>query len=101
MSLKIMATIMAGGSGERFWPLSRQKKPKQLLCLTDKEKTMLDEAVEWLLPLTPADHIYVATNKTLQPVIQKISHKFLHQMYLVNLLRETRPVVSFMQPLTH
>src|SRR5580704_12277296 len=45
--------IMAGGRGERFWPLSREKMPKQLLALLGK-KSFLQEAVERVLPLVPA-----------------------------------------------
>jgi len=56
-----VAIIMAGGSGERFWPLSRQERPKQLLKLASADQTMLEEAVTRLLPLIPADHIYVQT----------------------------------------
>jgi mannose-1-phosphate guanylyltransferase len=53
--------IMAGGSGERFWPVSRRDHPKQLLRLTRPDQTMLGEAVDRLSPLIPASHILVAT----------------------------------------
>ena len=56
-----VAIIMAGGSGERFWPVSRQHHPKQLLCLSSPTKTMLHEAVERLTPLITPEHIYVQT----------------------------------------
>lgn len=52
---------MAGGSGERFWPVSRRDHPKQLLRLTTPDQTMLGEAVERLSPLIPAERIVVAT----------------------------------------
>lgn len=53
--------IMAGGSGERFWPVSRHDRPKQLLKLTRPDQTMLGEAVERLSPLIPADRILIVT----------------------------------------
>lgn len=56
-----VSVIMAGGSGERFWPLSRHNRPKQLLCLTSAEKTMLEEAVDRIAPLIPREHVYVIT----------------------------------------
>jgi mannose-1-phosphate guanylyltransferase len=62
--------IMAGGSGERFWPLSRQKRPKQLLTLTSPTKTMLDEAIERILPLIAAQHIFIVTSELLQEPIR-------------------------------
>src|SRR5471030_5690 len=54
--------IMAGGRGERFWPLSREKMPKQLLALLGK-KSFLQEAVERVLPIVPAKNIFVITNE--------------------------------------
>lgn len=65
-----VAIIMAGGSGERFWPLSRVKRPKQLLCLTSDRQTLLEEAVERILPLIPADNVYIATSRILAPAIR-------------------------------
>jgi len=59
------AVIMAGGSGERFWPLSRAARPKQLLHLTDPDRSMLAEAVERLLPVVPRERIYVITSRAL------------------------------------
>jgi mannose-1-phosphate guanylyltransferase len=55
------ALIMAGGSGERFWPLSTKEKPKQLLKLFS-EKSMLRQTVDRILPLIPAERIFIATN---------------------------------------
>lgn len=54
--------IMAGGSGERFWPLSTKKRPKQLLKLIDPERSMIRMTVERILPLVPAERIFVGTN---------------------------------------
>jgi mannose-1-phosphate guanylyltransferase len=54
--------IMAGGRGERFWPLSREKTPKQLLTLLGK-RSFLQQAVDRVLPLVPAQNIFVITNE--------------------------------------
>jgi mannose-1-phosphate guanylyltransferase len=62
--------IMAGGRGERFWPLSREKMPKQLLALLGK-KSFLQEAVERVLPLVPAKNIFVITNGAQLPEVRK------------------------------
>ena len=67
------AVIMAGGAGERFWPLSRQARPKQLLHLTDPDKSMLAETVDRLTPLVPAERIYVITSRALVASIQAAS----------------------------
>ena len=55
------ALILAGGSGTRFWPLSRNAKPKQLLDLFGNG-TMLRQAVERLGGLVPAENIFILTN---------------------------------------
>ena len=62
--------IMAGGRGERFWPLSREKMPKQLLALLGK-KSFLQEAVERVLPLVPVKNIFVITNEAQLPEVRK------------------------------
>lgn len=57
----ISAVIMAGGKGERFWPKSRQKMPKQLISLTDDCKTMIQLSVERVSKLISEENIYIAT----------------------------------------
>jgi mannose-1-phosphate guanylyltransferase len=54
------AIIMAGGSGTRFWPKSRRNRPKQLLRLSGAG-TMLQQTVERIAPLVPAERIAVIT----------------------------------------
>jgi mannose-1-phosphate guanylyltransferase len=54
--------VMAGGRGERFWPLSREKTPKQLLTLLGK-RSFLQQTVDRVLPLVPPANIFVITNK--------------------------------------
>jgi mannose-1-phosphate guanylyltransferase len=54
------ASILAGGSGTRLWPLSTREHPKQFLCLTS-ERTMLQETVDRITPLVPLDQLYVVT----------------------------------------
>ena len=64
-----VGVIMAGGSGERFWPLSRRLRPKQLLPLTHPEHNMLEEAVARLTPLIEPERIHVITGAhLLEPI---------------------------------
>ncbi len=60
-----VGVIMAGGSGERFWPLSRRDRPKQLLNLTSPDKNMLQEAVERIAPLIPPERVFIVTGEHL------------------------------------
>ena len=57
----VFAVIMAGGKGERFWPESRVSRPKQLLRLLG-DLTMIEQTVNRLKPLMPAENIMVITN---------------------------------------
>lgn len=61
--------IMAGGKGERFWPKSRQRMPKQFLSLTSDGKTMLQLTVERALNFADADKIFVVTNKAYRDIV--------------------------------
>ncbi len=64
--------IMAGGSGERFWPLSRMRKPKQLLALTSSSM-MIEEAIDRISPLIPHERILIITSEVLQqPLIDAL-----------------------------
>jgi len=54
--------IMAGGSGERFWPMSRQRTPKHLLKLFS-ERTLVEETVRRLEGLVEREHVFVLTNQ--------------------------------------
>lgn len=55
--MQIRAIIMAGGSGTRFWPLSRVRRPKQFLPIIS-EKTMIEETVLRLQPEIAPDSVY-------------------------------------------
>ncbi|MBY0587490.1 mannose-1-phosphate guanylyltransferase [bacterium] len=56
------AIIMAGGSGTRFWPLSRQALPKQFLHLHG-ERTLLQQAFDRIAGLVGNDQVLIVTNK--------------------------------------
>ncbi len=58
---RIYAVILAGGSGTRFWPLSRLESPKQLIRLTGDE-TLLELTVKRLKPLIPPEKTFIVTN---------------------------------------
>jgi mannose-1-phosphate guanylyltransferase len=57
------AVIMAGGRGSRFWPRSREKKPKHLLDIVS-DKTIIQETVDRIRPLIPPDKILIVTGQS-------------------------------------
>lgn len=60
---------MAGGRGERFWPRSRRQQPKQFLSLTGDGKTMIQQAVERILPIVALEDIYIVTNRDYKELV--------------------------------
>ena len=62
--------IMAGGRGERFWPVSREKTPKQLIKLLG-ERSFLQKAVDRCLPLVPLKNILIITNAAQAAEVRK------------------------------
>ncbi|MEJ5349996.1 MAG: mannose-1-phosphate guanylyltransferase [Melioribacteraceae bacterium] len=67
--MEIFVVIMAGGVGSRFWPRSKEKKPKQLIRIFG-ENTMIQDTVKRLDGLVDKKNIYVITNR-----IQKLRVK--------------------------
>jgi mannose-1-phosphate guanylyltransferase len=64
------AVILAGGSGVRFWPLSRRRRPKQFLPLTG-EISLLRATFERLLPVVPAERVWVVTGARLAARVRR------------------------------
>lgn len=56
----VVAVVMAGGAGTRFWPASRARRPKQLLALAGPEP-LLAATVRRIASRVPVEHVYVAT----------------------------------------
>ncbi|HET8939243.1 MAG TPA: mannose-1-phosphate guanylyltransferase [Polyangiales bacterium] len=58
----VYAVIMAGGSGTRFWPLSRRAWPKQFLSLAEQNESLLQATVRRIRGLVPNERILVVTS---------------------------------------
>jgi len=66
--------ILAGGKGERFWPLSRESRPKQLLPIVGK-KAMLAQTLDRVLPLVPRKNIFIITNASQAAAVRRACPK--------------------------
>lgn len=71
MSNPIYALVLAGGSGERFWPLSRRARPKQLLRLVAKQ-TLLEQTVSRLEGLVGRERILILTNVDQEAAVREL-----------------------------
>ncbi len=67
----IYGVVLAGGRGERFWPLSRKERPKQFLKLIS-DKTMIEETIERVRPFIPMEHIRIVTSDLMKDTITQI-----------------------------
>ncbi|MCQ2416409.1 MAG: NTP transferase domain-containing protein [Oscillospiraceae bacterium] len=92
----VTAVIMAGGRGERFWPKSRKKCPKQFLSLTNDGETMIQKTVNRISGLVKPEHVYIVTNDEYINLVEEQ----MPQIPKENLLREpaarnTAPCIAF------
>lgn len=69
MADNLYALILAGGSGERFWPYSRRARPKQLLKLFS-DHTMLEETIARLGTAVPPERVFVLTNREQEAAVR-------------------------------
>ncbi|WP_309734926.1 sugar phosphate nucleotidyltransferase [Chamaesiphon sp. OTE_75_metabat_556] len=72
MRPKFVPVILAGGKGERFWPLSRKQRPKQFLCLDGSGESLIQATANRLVPIVGSwDDIWVITSKLLETGVQE------------------------------
>jgi mannose-1-phosphate guanylyltransferase len=64
------AVILAGGTGTRFWPLSRSRAPKQLFSIVG-DRSMLALTLERTKALVPEDHVWVVTTRSQEAIRQE------------------------------
>src|SRR5690606_13585543 len=84
----IHAVIMAGGQGQRFWPLSTAERPKQFLDLSRGGSTLIQSTYDRVLPLAHSpERIFVATAERYLDLV----HEQLPDVPLENVLVEPTP----------
>ena len=85
---------MAGGSGERFWPMSRIARPKHLVPLLS-EVTLLEETVKRVEQALPSDQIFVLTNAAqIEGCRAVLPHLQAHQFIAEPAKRDTAPACA-------
>lgn len=63
------AVIMAGGVGERFWPMSKVSRPKQFIDILGTGKTLIQQTYERFLQVCKKENIYIVTNKIYRDLV--------------------------------
>lgn len=61
--------IMAGGVGSRFWPFSRNNKPKQFLDFFGTRRSLIQMTVDRFRPLVPIENILIVTNVQYKDIV--------------------------------
>lgn len=96
MSTNIYVVIMAGGSGTRFWPYSRDAKPKQFLDVVGTGRTLLQMTFDRFNEMTSADKIWVVSNEKYGGLIQEqLPELDNHQILLEPEKRNTAPCIAY------
>ena len=92
--MSLHAIIMAGGSGTRFWPASRSKRPKQFLPLA-RGKLLIEATVDRLAALCDRDHVWIVTNPVQARALRKVLPDFPADHIVVEPeARDTAPCVA-------
>ncbi len=71
MSQNNYVVIMAGGIGERFWPMSRESRPKQFIDILGTGKTLLQQTYDRFIDVCRPENIFVVTNKKYRQLVQE------------------------------
>ncbi|MGB3801819.1 MAG: mannose-1-phosphate guanylyltransferase [Lewinella sp.] len=88
--------IMAGGVGSRFWPASREDKPKQFLDIAGDGRSLLRMTFERFLKLTTADKIFIVTNGKYKDLVHEHIPEIEAQQILCEPSRNnTAPCVAY------
>ncbi len=96
MDSNTYVAIMAGGVGSRFWPASREARPKQFLDILGLGKSLLRLTFERFLKLCPAARIYVVTHKDYRAqVLEHLPELIPEQVICEPARRNTAPCIAY------
>ncbi|PYE55658.1 mannose-1-phosphate guanylyltransferase [Deinococcus yavapaiensis] len=97
MTRAFYPVILAGGSGERFWPLSRKNKPKQFLSLDGSGKSLLQATAERLAdPVYQLERVHVVTGSEYRAqVLDQLPELPAENLIVEPIGRDTAPAVLY------
>ena len=88
--------IMAGGAGSRFWPLSRNERPKQFLDILGVGKTFIQQTYERMAKVVPKENILVVTGSIHKSLVkEQLPELSDDQLLLEPLRRNTAPCIAY------
>lgn len=96
MNNNLFVILMAGGVGVRFWPYSRNSKPKQFLDVLGTGKTLLQSTLDRFLPICPAENIYVVTHEEHADLVKQQLPMLQDEQILAEPMRKnTAPCIAY------
>ena len=88
--------IMAGGVGSRFWPFSREEKPKQFLDFFGTGRSLLQMTVDRFRPLIPIENMFIVTNVAYkQMILEQVPDLSEVQILCEPARRNTAPCIAY------
>ncbi len=88
--------IMAGGIGSRFWPYSKNNKPKQFLDFLGTGRSLLQMTFDRLRHVVPAEHILIVSNRIYRDLIlEQLPEILPEQVLLEPMRRNTAPCIAY------
>lgn len=88
--------IMGGGIGSRFWPFSRENRPKQFLDFFGTGRSLLQMTVDRFEKIIPREHIYIVTNRRyVRLVKEKLPFLADDQILAEPARRNTAPCIAY------
>jgi len=96
MDSKLYLVIMAGGVGSRFWPVSRQNKPKQFLDIMGTGKSFIRHTYERFADYIPASNVLVVTNSAYADLVaEHLPELDRSQILCEPIGRNTAPCIAY------
>ncbi|HYC85421.1 MAG TPA: mannose-1-phosphate guanylyltransferase [Chryseosolibacter sp.] len=96
MNKNLFVVLMAGGVGVRFWPYSRNSRPKQFLDVLGTGKTLIQSTFERFLPICPAENIYVVTHEEHASLVkQQLPQLSPHQVLAEPMRKNTAACIAY------
>lgn len=96
MNKNLFVVLMAGGVGVRFWPYSRNSKPKQFLDVLGTGRTLLQSTLDRFLPLCPIENIFVVTHEEHAELVRQQLPQLSDDQILAEPMRKnTAPCIAY------